>query len=202
MHGGMNLIIHSFEESLADSHTAEELPFWETIYRKAFPGFLAMHSHPQDGGHQRSGIDRTVILENSKQVLIDEKFRGRNKNGKVYADIALEYLGDEARKVPGWVCKPLLCDYIAYAIGPLGICYLLPVLELQAIWQLHGEDWIRDHQPVIRAFNKDKKTGRTWTTLSVGVPPEAIHMALRSWRKMLFDPIESQSKPVSSKGTQ
>ncbi len=182
---------HNFEQSLAASHAAEDLPLWEEVYRKAFPSFATMVNHRKDGDHQRNGIDRSVILENSKQILIDEKIRGRNKRtGKIYKDIALEYLSDEKRGVPGWVCKPLLCDYIAYAIGPLGVCYLLPVLELQSVWESHCELWKQKYPFEIRAKNEDRFTGRKWTTLSVGVPPEDIFRALRIWQTIFFERVE------------
>ena len=83
--------VHSFAESLQFSHAADELPIWKEMYEQAFPGMTAMINHRQDGEHQRAGVDRSVILANSKQLLIDEKIRGRNKKtGKVYEDIALD----------------------------------------------------------------------------------------------------------------
>ena len=102
--------VHDFADSLAASHRASDLPIWEEIYRKSFPDFLAMVDHRQDGEHQRAGIDRSVILENSKQILIDEKIRW-----KPYPDIAVEYLSNDRTGAPGWACKPLRADYIAYA---------------------------------------------------------------------------------------
>ena len=113
---GMTHDFYDFDESLTKSHKAEDMPFWEETYRKAFPNMQSMLSHRQDGEHQRNGIDRSIILENSKQILIDEKVRW-----KAYDDIALEFLSDKKRNLPGWVCKPLQCDYIAYAIAPRGV---------------------------------------------------------------------------------
>ena len=101
--------VHDFSDSLAASHRASDLSIWEEIYRKSFPDFLAMVDHRQDGEHQRAGIDRSVMLENSKQILIDEKIRW-----KPYPDIAVEYLSNDRTGAPGWACKPLRADYIAY----------------------------------------------------------------------------------------
>lgn len=157
---------HDFSESLASSHKASDLPIWEEIYRKSFPGFLAMIDHRQDGEHQRAGIDRSVILENSKQILIDEKIRYR-----AYADIALEYMSNDRTGSPGWVCKPLRADYIAYAIGPLGICYLLPVLQLQKAWAAKGEEWKG-------TYFKVPAQNKTYTTLSVAVPVNVVFMEI------------------------
>jgi hypothetical protein len=149
---------HNFNDSLAASHGVSDLPIWEEIYRKSFPDFLMMADHRQDGEHQRAGIDRSVILENSKQLLIDEKYRFKD-----YSDIALEYLSNDRTGALGWVCKPLRCDYIAYAIGPIGMCYLLPVIQLQQAWARKGEFWKRTY------FNP-VAPNRNYNTRSVAVP--------------------------------
>jgi len=181
---------HNFADSLAFSHEADEYPFWKETYEKAFPDMIEMCNHRQDGEHQRAGIDRSVILANSKQILIDEKVRGRNKKtGKVYDDIALEYWSDIARKIPGWVCKPLRCDYIAYAIAPLGKCYLLPVIQLQSAWKMHGENWIAEPRYFeIKADNS--YNGNHWTTVSIGVPVSTVFKAIGSCLRISFTPME------------
>lgn len=149
---------HDFSESLAASHRASDLPIWEEIYRRSFPDFLTMADHRQDGEHQRAGIDRSVILENSKQILIDEKIRW-----KPYPDIAVEYLSNDRTGAPGWACKPLRADYIAYAIAPMGICYMLPVIQLQQAWARKGELW-KQSCFIVKAPN------RNYTTYSAAVP--------------------------------
>lgn len=179
---------HKFSESLKASHAAESLPFWEEAYRKAFPTMIAMHSHRQDGPHQRAGVDRSIILNNSKQLLIDEKVRGRNKKtGKVYQDIALEYLSDSERGKPGWVCKQLSSDYIAYAIAPLGMCYVLPVLQMQQAFSRHRDSWIGQYQR-IAAINEEN--GHRWTTLSVGVPVPILFKAIGDCLRVTFSPMQ------------
>ena len=177
--------MHDFAESLAASHAAADLPFWREVYEKAFPQMVAMIDHRADGEHQRAGIDRSIILANSKQILIDEKVRGRNKKtGRIYDDIALEFLSDDFRDVPGWVCKPLRADYIAYAIAPLGRCYLLPVPQLQSAWVEYGDLW-RSMYPLVRAENKG------WITLSVGVPVPVLFKAIGSALRVQFTPTEA-----------
>jgi hypothetical protein len=152
------------------------LPFWREVYEKAFPTMRAMVDHREDGEHQRAGIDRSIILAHSKQILIDEKVRR-----KAYEDIALEYLSDETRGTPGWVCKPLRADYIAYAIAPIGRCFLLPVPQLQQAWLAYGDLWIKTY-PRIVAKN------RSWNTISVGVPPHAIFPAIGKMLRIQFTP--------------
>ena len=171
--------VHDFHDSLAASHKASDLPIWEEIYRKSFPDFLAMVDHRQDGEHQRAGIDRSVILENSKQILIDEKIRW-----KPYPDIAVEYLSNDRTGAPGWACKPLRADYIAYAIAPLGMCYLLPVIQLQQAWRRKGELW-KASCFIVRAPN------RGYTTLSAAVPVHELFSEIGRALRVPFAALET-----------
>jgi hypothetical protein len=144
--------VHDFKESLEKSHNASDLPIWEEIYRKSFKEFQCMVDHRDDGEHQRAGIDRSVILKNSKQILIDEKIRY-----KFYNDIALEYLSNDKTGALGWVCKPLRADYICYAVKPIGIAFLLPVQQLQKAWIDNSFLW-KENYPCKPAQNIDYKT--------------------------------------------
>lgn len=176
--------MNDFKECLAQSHAASDLPFWGDCYRKAFPAMIAMHDHRQDGPHQRMGIDRSVVLDNGKFVWIDEKVRGRNKiTGRVYEDVAVEELSNEQRKVPGWAVKPLLCDYIAYAIAPLGRCYLLPVQQLQSAWRAHCDEWKAKYKP-IRSQNNG------YVTLSWAIPVPVLFQAIGQCLRVSFQPLE------------
>lgn len=142
---------------------------------------VAMHNHRQDGEHQRAGIDRSIMLSNAKVLLIDEKVRW-----KVYDDVALEYLSDAERNKPGWVCKPLRADYIAYAIAPIGMCYLLPVLQMQQAFLRNRDAWISQY-PRIPAPNEEN--GHHWTTLSVGVPVPVLFKAIGNCLRVSFTPV-------------
>jgi len=172
--------VHDFADSLAASHRASDLPIWEEIYRKSFPDFLTMADHRQDGEHQRAGIDRSVILENSKQILIDEKIRW-----KPYADIAVEYLSNDRTGAPGWACKPLRADYIAYAIAPLGICYMLPVIQLQQAWKRKGDFWVNTCFQV-------KAPNRGYSTLSAAVPVNELFAEIGRALRVPFEALEGQ----------
>ena len=183
-YGGIRAL-HNFATSLAMSHEAEDLPIWETIYREAFPEFTSMVTYRQDGFWQREGIDRGVILSNTKQLFIDEKIRGRNKKtNRVYDDIALEYISSDKGDTPGWVCKPLRADYIAYLIAPLGICHLLPVIQLQNAWKKNGENWKRNGFKIV-AQNQGYKT------ISVGVKPEVLWPAIGKEFRVNCKPFEA-----------
>lgn len=186
--------MNCFEDSLKESHAACDLPFWEDCYREAFPGMIAMHDHRQNGDHQKLGIDRSVIFSNGKSVWIDEKVRGRNKiTGIVYRDIALEEISDLKNGTPGWLCKPLMCDWIAYAIAPLGRCYLLPVLPLQRAWRCNKADWKQEH-PRIEAHNRSRDGYRRWTTISWAIPVGTLFRAIKDCLQVTFDPIEFEDR--------
>jgi len=173
-----------FYESLKQSHAASDLPLLRECYQKFFPDMLSMHDHRKDGQHQRNGIDRSIVLSNGKCLWIDEKIRGRNRITKrVYQDIAVEECS--SWNSPGWVIKPLLCDFIAYAIGPLGRCYLLPVQQLQKAWQDNGAEW-KQHYHKIEANNG------TYTTISWGIPVPILFSAIGNCLRTTFAPVEVQ----------
>lgn len=180
------MTVHDFNESLRASHAASDLPIWLEIYGKAFPSMEAAVDHRQDGEHQRAGIDRSVILSNSKQILIDEKIRW-----KPYRDIVLEYLSDEARGTPGWVCKPLRADFICYAVAPLGRGYLLPVPQLQQAWTRHGAKWKEKPYFQVRAPNKG------YWTISAAVPVTELFGAIGACLRVSFTPLVEDEQTVA-----
>lgn len=187
---------YDFEECLAASHAAEDLPFWGEAYRKAFPTMRRMENLRSDGQHQRAGIDRVIILDSAKVIYVDEKYRRRSKlTGKVYDDIALEYISNDRRGTPGWVCKPLLADYIAYAIGPLGKCYLLPVPQLQAVWQEYGNTWLATKR-------KFPTQNSGYKTLNVCVEPAELFPLIGNCLRVTFAPYDPMDDmPASRKPT-
>lgn len=161
-------VVHNFQASLALSHEYEDAPWWEVVYRQAFPGFASMLSVRGDGWWQRCGIDRVVTLENSRQVLIDEKVRTQD-----YPDILLEVWSNEAQGTPGWVEKAQACDYIAYAFVPSQRCFLLPFLPLRRAWRKNRSHWIATYREV-------RATNDGYVTVSVAIPIPVLMNAVRN----------------------
>jgi hypothetical protein len=149
---------HDFRSSLALSNSYSEAPWWYDIYRRAFPTLVSAVSVRDDGWAQRGGIDRVLTLACGRTYTVDEKIRTN-----VWPDILLEEWSDEERRSPGWVQKPLACDFIAYAFAPARKCYLLPVAPLQRAWRLHGEAWAQTY-----GYRRARNHG--YVTASVPVP--------------------------------
>ncbi len=155
--------VHDFRERKSWAERGEVHALFDAAYWKAYgPGSVVRH--PQDGQHQRAGIDTTIVLADAHVIRVDEKVRS-----EAYDDIALEYAHTNGK--PGWVCKPLLCDVIAYAVLPYRRVYLLPVVPLQQAWRVHGEAW-RKQYGAIEAPNDG------YETLSCCVPVKDLFRAI------------------------
>jgi hypothetical protein len=98
-------MIHDFKERLEFSESASGEPFWDAIYRKAFPGMVSHMPCPGDTQSQRLGIDRLILLSSGRVLAIDEKKREQD-----YNDILLEYLSNDSTGAPGWIEKELQID--------------------------------------------------------------------------------------------
>src|SRR5688572_29161879 len=103
-------VVHDFGASLAQSNRHTDAPWWRDVYRTAFPSLRSMVSVKEDGWAQRGGIDRVLTLSSGRTIYVDEKVREKD-----YGDIILEQWSDVERRKPGWIQKPLACEYIAYA---------------------------------------------------------------------------------------
>lgn len=166
----MTIIPHDFQTQLKFSEKASHEPFWDAVYRKAFPGLVNHMLCSGDQPTQRMGVDRLVYLNNDRVLRIDEK-----KRDKVYPDILLEYISNDQAKDPekraGWINKNLVIDYIAYAFMPTQKVYLLDWLTLRRAWVMNGEVWKQKHRRV-----PAKNVG--YTTWSVAVPITVLQKAM------------------------
>lgn len=159
---------HDFATSLTLSHSYAQAPWWMDIYRRAFPTLISAVMVRDDGWAQRGGIDRVITLACGRVYTVDEKVRTND-----WPDILLEQWSDEERRVPGWVQKPLACDFIAYAFAPSRRCYLLPVALLQRAWRLQGRGWIT-------AYGQRRARNPGYVSTSVPVPLPELERAMAS----------------------
>jgi len=158
--------VHRFRDSLAMSDSYRDSGWWMETYRRAFPRLQSAVAVREDGWAQRAGVDRVLTLACGRTYTVDEKVRSED-----WPDVLLEQWSDEARRIPGWVQKPLACDFIAYAYAPSKICYLLPVVPLQRAWRQHGREWIRRY-----GTRRAQNVG--YVTASVPVPRSVLISAI------------------------
>lgn len=151
-------MVHDFNASLALSQGFADAPWWMEIYRRAFPTLTSAVSVRDDGWAQRGGIDRVLTLACGRTFTVDEKVRAND-----WPDILLEQWSDEGRRKPGWIQKPLACDFIGYAFAPSRRCYLLPVAPLQRAWRLRGREWLQ-------SFGQRRALNVGYVSASVPVP--------------------------------
>ena len=162
----INAPIHDFRERLAWGEAKSCEPFWEAVYRKAFPNMVGHMLCSGSNDNQRRGVDRVIQLANGHTLYVDEK-----KRAKDYPDILLEYVSVSTTSAPGWMEKDLAIDYLAYAFMPSKRVYLFPWLMLQRAWQYHKNEWIKSFR-IIKAQNNG------YETLSVAVPLTEVRKAV------------------------
>jgi len=168
------MLINDFNEDLKFSHSAEDLPIWEIIYNKAFPDNLGFVNMRDNGQTQHLGIDRTLILASGKAIYIDEKVRRKD-----YGDILIEYMSNDQKNTKGWAEKPLFCDYIAYAILPRNVCFLLPVPQLQKAWIENKPDWLLK-------YGTRSADNKYYKTLNCPIPIDILFKAIGQTLRIKF----------------
>jgi hypothetical protein len=177
-------MLHDFAERLEFSQGARVEAFWMAAYRKIFPGLLSGASVDGDGWAQRAGIDRVLTLKCGRVMTVDEKARQRADSG----DILLERWSDRARKVPGWVQKPLACDLIAYGFIPSRRCYVFPVWALRRAWRDRGKDWLTMAESEEQGFRICLAHNRRYVTENVAVPTDRLLAAVQDAMVVTLEP--------------
>lgn len=168
-------VIHDFQERLQWSEAKGYEPFWEAVYKKAFPNLVNHMLCSGDTDSQRQGVDRLLFLSNNMTLRIDEK-----KRNVTYPDILLEYISVDTTGAPGWMDKDLAIDYLAYAFIPTKQCYLYPWPLLRRAWIRYRDEWIAKGKRKQEGFRIVPGKNRNYTTWSVVVPIVVLQAALRS----------------------
>lgn len=165
-------VVHDFAECLAKSLAHADAPWWLEVYRQAFPSVASAVNVRADGWAQRGGIDRVLTLSSGRTITVDEKVREKD-----WPDILLERWSDERRREPGWIQKPLACDFIAYAFVPSRTCYLFATLTLQRAWRMQGRQWAK-------SFGEIRAQNDGYVTVSVPVPRAVLLTAMADAMKI------------------
>lgn len=172
--------IHNMADSLAYSHALADAPWWEDVYRQAFPDMRAMVDLRHEGWHQKAGRDRAIVLSSGQTVYVDEK--GRRKT---YPDIAVEVWSvyprngrhpwqPRAGAVPGWGTKPT-SDYLAYAFEAAQTCHLFPLLGIRAAWEKHGRTWREKATAEEDGYRWTQADNERWWSICIAVPISELH---------------------------
>jgi hypothetical protein len=163
---------HDFRASLAKSEEVARASWWETVYRQAFPDFERMSAPVIDLAQQRLGIDRVITLLSGREIYVDEKVRGRTRQ-----DIVFEKWSSVEHKRPGWIEKPLSCDYIAYAFTDSEVCYVIPYQGMKRIWRAHEQEWTQRYG---RSYKLQTSQNNGYTTAWLAVPLAVVLLAMSS----------------------
>ena len=167
--------VHRFNESLAKGEHASLEPFWESVYRKAFPTMVGRTVNDRGTPAQALGIDHTVFLSSGKTLLIDTKCRFTS-----YDDILLEYTSNDQTQALGWVRKDSLqIDYLAYAWVRQQTCVFLPWLALRRAWAQNIAVWWGKATREERGYKKCEAKNPTYSTWSLAVPRAVVLDAVR-----------------------
>lgn len=164
---------HDFNEQLDWSQRCGDEPFWDAVYRKAFPNLVNHMAGSGNHDSQRRGVDRILWLSNGQPVYIDEK-----KRRLVREDICLEYVSVDTRNEPGWIKKPLAIDFLAYAFMPSQTVYLLPWQPLRRAWEENEQTWIQWAKSRHNGFSHVEARNDGYTTQSVAVPIKRLFAAM------------------------
>lgn len=170
-------IVHNFRDQLQWSEAAGYEPFWDAVYKKAFPSLVGHMVCSGNTQGQRMGVDRLLYLSNNLTISIDEK-----KRREVYTDVLLEYVSVDTTGAPGWMEKDLAIDYLAYAFIPTRKCYLFPWQLLRRSWLHHKSEWIDSGKRQENGFRIVSAKNNGYRTLSVAVP---IHILKETLRRSL-----------------
>ena len=159
---------YSFPQRLSWAIEYSKDPIWEKIYRSYFPTVLTITNHYlHSGPHQQQGIDRALELSNGSRITIEEKIR---KSGPERADFLIEFenIGKNGNKTPGWVEKPLTCDYLMFHYKDSQESYLFPWPLMQQAWWQNKAAWLKKYE--VLSIRREHNT--------LAIPREAFYQAI------------------------
>lgn len=164
--GESGRVTHDFATCLRASQEQADAPWWEEVYRHAFPDFATM-SYVGDCPAQRDGVDRVVVTSSGHNYKIDEKVRIKD-----YKDFFLEFWSVKEKGKRSWIALDLAADFIAYAFVPSRRCYLLPFPPLRLAWRENHREWVS-------TYGEKIVPNQGYTTRGVAVPIPVVMDAIR-----------------------
>lgn len=183
------MTVHDFPTSLAYSHEQADQPWWEEVYRVAFPDLLAIADLRHNGWHQKAGRDRAIVLGSGKTIYVDEKARSISRK-KFGDDVLIEVwsiwpkskppaLAPVPGAKPGWAADGSKdCDWLAYAFVPDRVCYLFPFLGVRAAFERYKAAWAPAATAKTLGFRWVPGENPSYTTWSIAVPTARLRAAV------------------------
>ena len=155
-----------FATDLATSQSEEHAQFWNRAFYAGFPGLACWIENRGDNVAQRRGVDAVLHFDNDTVLRVDMKADTHEPR-----NYFLEYVSADTTRAPGWICKSLACDYIAYGFLNHGRCDFLPWRPLSLAWQRYGRKWREQYgEKVVR--------NRTYNAHGVAVPVPVVRAAM------------------------
>lgn len=167
-------IKNDFHNDLDFSLDASNEQFIDCAYKHLFPHIIEIQK-VNDLKLQKQGIDKILITDSGKTILIDEKIRRR-----WYGDILLEEYSDFDNKIVGWLNKTKYTDYIAYIVIPAKVLYLLPFLLLQKVWLKNYHRWLEE-------YGRKFAINKTWKTSNIPIPINILLNEIKDSMKNTLD---------------
>ena len=171
--------LNIFQKQLKDSYDLEINNLLNDFYRRFFKNVADIRVHDisskdknikkEDKKVQKQGIDKTITLNNGKQLYIEEKSREpqfwENRN----TDILLEYISIDNQNKPGWVYSSR-ADYLAILYKNINIkeseIYIFPFKPIR--------EWVMKNNDRFMCFPDIKAHNVSWNTISKAVPLNVV----------------------------
>ena len=175
-----------FQHQLADSYNVEMNSLLNSFYKRFFYNVsdIIIHdikksnknTNSVDKAMQRQGIDKTIILEDSKEIFIEEKFRTNRFWDNRNTDILLEYVSIDNKNIPGWVYTSK-SDYLVIVFQSIKFkdseLYIFPFEPIRS--------WVRNNDSTFMKFKDVSAHNVSWNTLSKIVPLDIIFNILKDY---------------------
>ena len=125
-----------FDDDLRESLEDKYKIIWWEFYKKTFPSLLRF-KRVSSKEENIKGYDRILCVGKHNKIILIEEKEDKYKTGNFF----LEYISNDSTRSPGWICKPLKAEYIAYYFINYNKHYLFDTRLLQYVWIVNNEDW-------------------------------------------------------------
>lgn len=171
--------VHDFRECLQYSQDLSDEAAWVDFYRRLWPQAQYILRCDDSGPWQRWGIDRRITLA-GRDVMIDEKKRKGEYSDVLLEEWSVHYGDGDRRNKIGWALDDTKrCDFVAYAIPALKICYLLPFELTRLAYTTHRAEWHRHTDKNGKADWYPKVAqNRGYNTINCAVPWAILKAAI------------------------